>query len=132
MVNGRRESGHALLVTLFVVAAMMAAGAMIAGSLAYRMALLRDETRGLQLSALTDAALAQTLAELSQNANYGGTEGPRPFADGTIATDVYGIGAQRVAVEVRATYHGAGRGARAEVHLLPLEVLLWEPTAFRP
>ena len=127
-----RDPGYALVIALFVLAAMMAAGAMIAGSLTYRMALLREETRGLQLTALADAALAQALAELSLDANYPGSQGPRPFADGTIATVAYGIGAQRVAVEVRATYQGGGRAARAEVNLLPLEVLHWEPMPFQP
>lgn len=128
----RREAGHALVVALFVIAATLAASAILAGALAVRVGLLLQENRNLHLTALTDAALAQTLAELSRDPGYPGTRGERPFGDGTLAVEVRPTGPTAVVVEVWARYAGAGRAARAEVSLLPLEVTRWWPVGFSP
>ncbi len=129
---GRRRQGYVLLMALFVLAVTLSAMAVIAGSLGYRMWLLRQEARSLQLTALTDAAVAKALAELSRDANYGGTEEAEPFGDGTIAIVARRVATLRAVVEVRATYGGGGRAARAEVDLDSLEVTSWQPIGFSP
>jgi hypothetical protein len=128
----RRQSGHVLIVALFVLAVTMAAAAMIAGSLGYRMWLVRQESRNLHLTALADGALALALAELSVDRSYGGTGGPVPWDDGTYAIEVRPSGLNESAVEVRVTYGGGGRAALAEVELLPVRVVGWQPIAFNP
>lgn len=128
-----RQSGHLLLMALFIIAMTMAASAILAGALGYRMWLIRQEARNLHLTSLTDAAVAHALAELSRDSTYRGTDGAVPFDDGTYAITVRSIAPLRVAIEVRATYAGGGRAARAEAKLWPtLEVESWEPVGFRP
>ncbi len=121
-----------LLVALFVLAVTLSAMAVIAGSLATRMWLLRQEARNVQLTALTDAAVAKALAELSRDADYGGTDGAEPFGDGTFAIVARRVATLRAVVEVRATYGGGGRAARAEIDLDSLEVTKWQPIGFSP
>ena len=128
----RRQSGHVLIVALFVLAVTMAAAAMIAASLGYRMWLVRQESRNLHLTALADGALALALAELSVDRSYGGTGGPVPWDDGTYAIEVRPSGLNESEVEVRVTYGGGGRAALAEVELLPVRVVGWQPIAFNP
>lgn len=131
MVSRRRE-GFVLVVALFVLAVTLSAMAVIAGSLGYRMWLLRQEARSVQLTALTDAALAKALAELSRDADYGGTDGAEPFGDGTFAITARRVATLRAVVEVRATYAGGRRAVRADVDLDALEVTRWQPIGFSP
>lgn len=136
MVTSRRRagsSGHVLLVALFVIAMTMAASAILAGALGHRMWLVRQDARHLHLTALADAGVARALAELSRDPSYRGTERAVPLGDGTYAVAVRPSGPFTVAIEVRATYGGGGRAARAEATLRPsLEVTRWEPIGFRP
>ncbi len=118
-----------LLVAVFVLALTLSASAVAAGALGYRMWLLRQEIRAVQLTALTDAALARALAELSRDADYGGTDGAEPFGGGTIAIVARRVATLRAVVEVRATWAGGRRAARADVDLDSLEVTRWVPIA---
>lgn len=123
----RRQSGHVLIVALFVIAVTMAASAMIAGTLAYKMWLVRQQSRNLHLTALADGAVALALAELSVDHGYRGTHKPVPYDDGTFAIEARQTGLNEAEVEVRATYGGGRRAAFAEVELRPLRVISWRP-----
>jgi len=108
---------------------MLAAGAMIAGSLTYRMSLVRQQARSLHLTALTDAALARAMAELSRDPGYRGTGGTEPFGDGGYEIAVRRVGATGAVVDLRASYGGGHRAARAELVLFPVQVTRWEPVS---
>ena len=129
----RRDQGFILLVVLVVIALMMAAGALLAGSLQYRMWVLRQESRNIHLTALTDAGLAQALGRLAQSHSWPGT-GPQAFGGGTVAIDVdFGDLALTRVVVITATYGTSGRSIRAVVQLsdyLPPRVISWQPIAF--
>lgn len=125
----RRQSGHVLIVALFVIAVTMAASAMIAGALAYKMWLVRQQSRNLHLTALADGALALALAELSADRGYRGTAKPVPYDDGTFAIAARQTALNEAQVEVRVTYGGGRRAAFAEIELRPLRVVSWQPIA---
>ena len=131
----KRTEGYVLLVALFVIFLMMAGGTLLAGSLQYRMWLLRQEVQSVQLTALTDSGLAMALDALSLSPFYEGTEETR-LGDGTVAVEVeFGEQAETRVVQVTATYDKAGRRVRAVVQLserYPPRVLSWEPVAFVP
>ncbi len=131
----RRSEGYALILALVVIALMMAGGALLAGSLQYRMWLLRKETQSVHLTALTDAGLAYALDRLSRSHFWNGV-GHQTLGDGGFDVDVE-IGDQAMirVVTVTATYGVAGRSVRAEVRLddyLPPRVVAWKPVAFSP
>ena len=128
----KREKGFALIVALFVMVITLSAGAMIAGSIGYRMWLVRQESRNLHLTAITDAGLSEALAELSVDPTYPGTQGAVPFGDGTFTILSELVGGGEAEVEVRATYAGGGRAARARVTLFPLRVTSWTPMGVTP
>ena len=131
----RRAEGYVLVVALFVIVLIMAGGALLAGSLRYRMWLLRQEVQSIQLTSLTDSGLALALDALSLSPFYDGTAA-QPLGDGTVAVVVeMGERAETREVWVTATYASAGRRIRAEVQLserYPPRVVSWEPVAFTP
>lgn len=101
----RRESGHTLVIALVAVLVLGAALALVAGSLVSRMQRLRVETRATSLLALSDAAVARTLAEIAARPFAGGFD-ERPFGGGTIASEV-GHGAdRRFVIVARSTFQG--------------------------
>ena len=131
----KRSQGYVLVAALIVIALMMAAGALLAGSLQYRMWLLRQETQSVHLTALVDAGLAQALDRLSLSHSWDGA-GEQPLGEGTVAVRVErGEKALQRIVVVTATYGTAGRSIRAVVQLsdfLPPRVVSWQPIAFDP
>jgi hypothetical protein len=84
---GRGDSGHTLIVALMAVLVLGAALALVAGSLVSRMQRLRGETRTTSLLALSDAAVARSLAEMAARPSAGGFE-EMPFGGGTIESEV--------------------------------------------
>ncbi len=125
----RQQEGYVLLVALFAVVFLMAAGAMLAASLGYRSWLVREQARDVHLTALTDGALARSLAKLSVNSYYEGT-GEEALGEGTIAIAVERTGLYERRVTVTASYGGGRRSARARVQVddvRPPRVLGWEP-----
>ncbi len=131
----RSDDGYVLVVALVVIALMMAGGALLAGSLQYRMWLLRQEVQDIHLTALTDAGLALALDRLSTSHFWDGT-GEQPMGEGTFAVAVeMGDQAMTREVTVTATWGAAGRAVRARVRLsdfLPPRVVSWQPIAFNP
>ena len=131
----KRSQGYVLISALVVIALIMAAGALLAGSLQYRMWLLRQEVQSVRLTALTDAGLAFALDRLSRSHFWDGV-GEQPLDGGAFAVGVE-MGGQPMTreVTVTATWGPAGRAARAVVLLsdfLPPRVISWQPVAFNP
>lgn len=123
------ESGHALLLALFVIVLTLAAGTLIAANIDLRLRLVRQQHHDLQLTALGDAALAMALAELEARPSYSGTGGPVGFADGLIEIRIEDAAYPHAAIAVEVTYAGRRRASRADIRLDPVRVLGWQPVA---
>jgi hypothetical protein len=107
------ERGYALVLTLLAVFLSAVAVALIGLSLEVRLRSTQEETRGVVLTTLCDAALAQTLAGLAQ----GGSQGvaAHTFAGGTIASQVQTLDANHLTVTATAQFEGRGRTVVAAV-----------------
>jgi hypothetical protein len=124
----RSESGQALIVALLALLMVSVAGALLAGSLLLHLRAARHEADGVRLTALADAAVAASLAELAARpASRGLTE--RDFGGGSIASDIARPRAERAVVVARAAYRGRTRRVRAEVRLTAAgpRVIAWRP-----
>ena len=115
-----RERGFALLITLFVATFTLAAGALTASALVLRMELLRQQERDLRLTALVDAAMARSLAELARDPGWSGTGGIVPWSGGTFRVQASWVHSNQIDVEIQVAYGGMGRGAQAVVEILPV------------
>ena len=136
MVRRReRSGGYVLVVALFVLVMVMAAGALLTSSLHYRMGLLRQEAQSVHLSALADAGLAMALAQLALHP-FDDLELDERLGDGRVkVVGMLGDRVMRREVEVTATWGTAGRAVRAVVQLddhAPPRVVAWERVPFRP
>ncbi len=135
MRRARPARGYILVAALVVIALMMAAGALLAGSLQYRMWLLRQETQGIHLTALTDAGIALALDRLWLSHFWDGAEEQRLGGGAFAVTVEMGDHAMTRVVTVTATRGAAGRAVRAEVRLSdyrPPRVISWQPVAYSP
>lgn len=81
------ESGYALLTALLVIFLLSIALALLAASLQIRMRLVREDGVSVTLSALSDAAVAETLANLAQSGSYTGSP-EHDFGGGRIGSAV--------------------------------------------
>ncbi len=129
------NQGYVLITVLVVIVLMMAAGTLLAGSLQYRMWLLRQEAQDIHLSALIDAGFAQALDRLSQSHFWPGSA-EQGVGGGTVEVEVeMGDRTLTRIVTVTTTYGVGGRSVRAVVqlsdHVQP-RVLEWIPVAFDP
>lgn len=123
----RRESGYALVTVLLAVFLLSVALALVGASLQLRMRLVQDEARDLRLRALSDAALAETLARLAESAYFDGVE-EHPFGGGAIRSEVRFLAPGRFEVVATASYSWEERTVRAEVlrHPGQARVVRWE------
>lgn len=112
----RRERGHGLTLALLVLVLMMTALGLVASSMRRTMEEDRREVRTVSLIALTDAALAETLAFLAEDESFRGVE-EHPFGRGLISSEVRPLSSRRVEILARAAYGGLDRTARAQVQL---------------
>jgi hypothetical protein len=99
------DSGFALLIALFVVFLLSLSLSLIGLSLGLRLRVARDEARGTMLTALCDAAVAETLAGVAAG-QFGGVE-EHSFGGGTIGGQVQKISATHY--QITATAHLGGR-----------------------
>lgn len=88
--------------------------------------MVRQEARSLTLTALSDAALAETLAHLAIDATYRGVAA-HPYGGGTIESEVVRVSTTQYQVRASALYAGVERAVRAEVLRLPegTQVVSW-------
>lgn len=110
----RTEAGFALPAVLLAVLLLSIALALVAASLQLRISLVRREAQSLTLTALSDAALAETVAWISQDPTYGGVP-PRGFGGGRLRSEVRLLSPGRYEVVATATYAGRTRTVEAEV-----------------
>lgn len=118
----RRESGYALLTALLVIFLLSVALAVLAVSLQIRLRTTTDDARRVVLSALSDAAVAEAVANLAQSAYYSGAP-EHPFGGGWIASQVEPAGASLFTVTATATYKGRQRVVEATVFRSPGEAV---------
>ncbi len=112
----KRESGHGVLLTLLVLVVMMTALGLLASTMGMSMMEDKRSFRTVSVIAMSDAVMAETLAELSQNHEFEGVE-ERAFGQGVISSSVHPSGSSRVEVMARASYGGQRRTTRALVAL---------------
>jgi Tfp pilus assembly protein PilV len=110
----RRQDGFALPGALLALLLLSVALALVAASLQLRMRLVLRESRSLTLAALSDAALAEALARLSENAAFRGAQA-RPFGGGSLESEVQPLSAVNFEVTATASYAGRQRVVEADV-----------------
>ena len=114
----RRERGYALLATVLVIFLLSIALALLGASLQLRMRLVREEGKTVILGALSDAALAEALAHLAQNAGYPGAP-EHELGGGHISSQVEPLGAGIYNVEATAAFGDRRSVVQAEVIRAP-------------
>lgn len=112
--GGSREQGYALLAALVVLLLVSISLAILATALQIRMRLVRQETETLHLGALSDAALAEALYNLTYNTEYPGSP-ERAFGPGGIASQVQKLGPNQYRVLATGLYAGQRRTVEAMV-----------------
>lgn len=123
----RKEAGFVLPAVLLGILLLSIGLALAAASLQLRMRLVRREAQSLTLTALSDAAVAETLALLSQDPDYGGVP-ERAFGGGRLRSDVRRLSPVRYEVVATAAYAGRERTVEAEVARppgTPARVVRW-------
>jgi hypothetical protein len=115
--RGQGRQGFALLVALLVVFLLSVALSLIALSLAVRLRVAREEARAATLTALCDAALAETLPRVAAAAPRGGVTGvgAHPFGSGTIGSQVQKLSPTYYRITATARFEGKGRTVVADV-----------------
>jgi len=108
------ESGYALLAALLVLFLLSTALAILGTSLQLRIRLVREDGQRVILGALSDAALAEALADLAQDPGYGGTP-EHDYGGGRIGSEVAFLGPGSYRVVATATFAGRKRVAEAAV-----------------
>lgn len=110
----RREDGFALPGALLALLLLSVALALVAASLQLRMRLVLRESRSLTLTALSDAALAEALARLSEDAAFRGAPG-HAFGGGSLESEVRPLSKVQFEVTATAAYAGRERVVEADV-----------------
>ena len=110
----RRQDGFALPGALLALLLLSVALALVAASLQLRMRLVIRESRSLNLTALSDAALAEALARLSENPSFRGAP-KHAFGGGSLESEVHPLSTVRFEVTATAGYAGKERIVEADV-----------------
>lgn len=110
----RSQQGYALLTALVILLLVSISLSLLAAALQVRLRLVQQEAEILQLGALSDAALAEALYNLTYDRNFAGKD-EHDFGGGTIASEVEQIAAERYRVRATAIYAGSERTVEAEV-----------------
>ncbi|HKI06614.1 MAG TPA: hypothetical protein VKK31_31850 [Thermoanaerobaculia bacterium] len=117
-MSRRRESGYAVLTSLLVIFLLAVALALLAGSLQLRMRLARQDGQSVILSALSDAAVAEAVANLARSASYSGSP-KHEFGGGVIASEATSVGSGVFRVVATAKYAQRERVVEVEVFRAP-------------
>lgn len=112
----RGERGSALAIALLALLLVSLAVVVISAPLGLELRETRRLDRDVRLTALTDAALAEALAELADDPGFPGYD-PYDFGKARLESTVAVTGFEKVRVVVSARYKGDLRRAQAEVQL---------------
>jgi type II secretory pathway pseudopilin PulG len=118
VVSRRREAGYALLTALVVITLVSLSLGLLAASLQLRMQLTREDAESVILSALSDAAVAEAVANLALSPDYPGAPA-HEFGGGKIASRVTPVSPGIFDVVATATLRSRKRIVEAEVFRLP-------------
>ena len=110
----RKEGGFALPGALLALLLLSVALALVAASLQLRMRLVLRESRSLTLTALSDAALAEALARLSEDRSFRGSPA-HAFGVGRLESEVYPLSDIQFTIRAEAFYAGRERVVEADV-----------------
>ncbi len=106
-------AGYALLIALFVVFLVSLALSLLGQSLALRLRVARLEARGTTLTALCDAALAESLAAVAVGQASDVLE--HPFGGGAVGSKVEQLDPLHFRITASARFDGRARTAVADV-----------------
>ena len=101
-----------MIVMVLVASAMT----LLATHYGLRARLVSQEARRIHLLALTDAAVAESMAKLSESSGFGGVP-QREFGGGTIASEIESLPDDRRAILATASYRGWIRKVHVQVKL---------------
>jgi hypothetical protein len=120
------QEGYALLIALIAIFLVSFALSLVGDGLALRSRTAQAEAAGVHLAALTDGALAEALAGLSQSVGYPGATS-HALGTGTISSQVTRLNPQTFQIDVYGLYAGQKRHAMALVLLNAgsLQVISW-------
>ncbi|MFL6200485.1 MAG: hypothetical protein ACJ76J_15010 [Thermoanaerobaculia bacterium] len=110
----KRDTGFVLASVLMAILLLSIGLALVAASLQLRMGLVRREARSVTLTALSDAALAETVAEISADAYFPGVP-EHGLGPGRLRSEVRFLSPGRYEVVATAIYAGRERTVEAEV-----------------
>jgi hypothetical protein len=113
-VKRRGEQGVALAITLLVLFVVSLALAILSLSLLVRLRVVRDESQGIVLTALADAALSEAVANLAIHHDFTGLA-EHPFGSGRIASDVFPLTPTQFRVRATARLGVRVRAVEAQV-----------------
>jgi hypothetical protein len=111
------------LLVLFLLAIALS---LLATGLQIRMRLAREDAESVILGGLSDAAVAESLANLAQSAYYSGSPA-HDFGDGRIGSEVTPVSPGVFNVVATATYASRKRAVRVQVLRTPghAQAVLW-------
>ena len=123
---GNRERGSALVFALGALTLVAITVVVVAAEVQSRAAGVVLDERSVRLVALSDAAMAETMAELAAKKTFGGIS-ERPFQGGSIASTVRSAGAWEVEVTAIGRRHdwSSTLVARVNIKNAP-RVLRWK------
>ena len=109
-----------------VMVLVASAIALLATHYGFRARLASQEARRIHLVALTDAAIAESLANLSESTGFAGVI-RREFGGGSIASEIESLPDNRRSILATAIYRGWTREVRVQVFLKinSIEVESW-------
>lgn len=117
-MSRRDESGFALLAALVVILLLAIALELLAASLQLRLRLVREDGESVILSALSDAAVAEAVANLTLDPGYSGAA-EHEFGGGRIASRVTPRGLGIYDLTATAVFADRKRTVEAEVFRPP-------------
>lgn len=125
------RKGHALLAAIVVLLLVASAAALLASHLGLKARLVSQESRRIHLVALSDAAMAEALAELAAKTSFRGHD-ERQYGEGLIASRVRSLPDDKAEITAVATYRGWRRQTRARVVLQPTGPVLLDWSVLPP
>ena len=112
--RAHREEGYALVTALLVIFLLAVALGLLAASLNLRLRTTIDDAQRVVLSALSDAAVAEAVAVLVQQADFRGAP-EHGLGGGSISSRVEPVSANVFRIVATATYKGRQRVVEATV-----------------